>query len=143
MKGSDKFIITNNEKNMYIEALASELVYLRAKADISQEELASAIGVSRQTYIAIERQTKKMSWSSYIAIVFFYSSNYKTKELIRAISYPYDILRRFNGVEEESDYDFTSFLDEKEGFIIDKLDDQARRSIRTVIMVEYARCSNK
>lgn len=41
-------------KGEAIEILREELPILRAKAKISQEELAQKIGVSRQTYSSIE-----------------------------------------------------------------------------------------
>lgn len=44
-----------------IMTLTAELPVMRARLGMSQEVMASAIGVSRQTYSAIETRTKKMS----------------------------------------------------------------------------------
>ena len=41
--------------------LTAELPVLRARLGVSQEKMASAIGVSRQTYSAIETKTKKIA----------------------------------------------------------------------------------
>lgn len=61
--GSTIWSISKEEKKKLITMLAPELVVLRAKAGISQEELSDLIGVSRQTYSAIERGAKQMPWS--------------------------------------------------------------------------------
>ena len=49
VKNQGKWILTNAEKEKYISALTPELVVLRTKAEISQEERAELIGISRQT----------------------------------------------------------------------------------------------
>ena len=61
--GSTIWSISKEEKEKLITTLTPELVVLRAKAGISQEELSDLIGVSRQTYSAIERGAKQMPWS--------------------------------------------------------------------------------
>ena len=57
-----KRVIPEEEKKKYIKALAEELPSLRAKVGVPQDELARIIGVSRQTYGAIERRVREMSW---------------------------------------------------------------------------------
>ena len=57
MENQSNWLLTEEEKDKFISALTPELVLLRTKAEISQEELASLIGVSRQTYGAIERKS--------------------------------------------------------------------------------------
>lgn len=52
-----------------IMTLTAELPVLRARLGVSQEVLAAAIGVSRQTYSAIETKTKKMSWTVFMALI--------------------------------------------------------------------------
>ncbi len=143
MAYTNDYMITKEEKEHYIDALSTELSMLRVKANMSQEEVACAIGVSRQTYSSIERMNRRMSWSIFISLVFLYDCNNKTRSLIRTISFPYDFVRKLNDqTEMEEDYELGDFLNNEERFIIDKLDEQALRSIRTVIMVEYARCTN-
>ena len=48
MDSKARWQITPKEKDKYIDALTDELPILRAKADISQEDLAKIIGISRQ-----------------------------------------------------------------------------------------------
>ncbi|GEM_PF-3034210 len=54
-----------------------------------------------------------------------------------------NMFRRFNGSDEDDEYNLEDFLDADEHPMIDVLDEQALRSIRTMILVEFARCSNK
>lgn len=70
--GSTIWSISKEEKEKLITTLTPELVVLRAKAGISQEELSDLIGVSRQTYSAIERGAKQMSWSTFLSLILFY-----------------------------------------------------------------------
>lgn len=50
MQVESKWLLTDEEKDSFIAALTPNLTVLRTKAEISQEELANLIGVSRQTY---------------------------------------------------------------------------------------------
>ena len=47
------------EQDISIDLLVEELPTLRAKIDLSQSEVGEIIGVSRQTYSAIETKKKK------------------------------------------------------------------------------------
>lgn len=146
MEHISKWIIANEEKNQLISALTPELATLRIKAEISQEELAALIGISRQTYGAIERGTRKMSWSTFLSLVLFYSCNQKTHQMLRAINgIPQKIMEKFNvGVEtsDNNDINLEAFLGGSAKSVVSSLDDQAIRSIRTLIMIEYARCTS-
>ena len=78
MENFTKWAITDKEKEKYIDALSNELIMLRNKAGVSQEELSYIIGVSRQTYGSIERKNRKMSWSTFLALLMFYDYNKNT-----------------------------------------------------------------
>lgn len=49
------------DKDKLIEILTDELPVLRAKIGISQGDISNIIGISRQTYNAIETKKRKMS----------------------------------------------------------------------------------
>lgn len=68
----EKWSISENYKDMSVIALQENLSALRAKASISQEELSNIIGISRQTYSAIESGKRVMSWNVYLSLVFFF-----------------------------------------------------------------------
>ena len=141
MEAVSKWLLTENEKNSFIATLTPHLSMLRAQAEISQEELANLIGISRQTYSAIERKNRRMSWSTYLSLILFYDQNRKTHKTIRQLSiFPQKLVVRYNDGVDYSDYELSSLLGDKSDTIIDHLDDQAKGAIRALVMVEYARC---
>ena len=136
MNSTNKWLLTDEEKDKFIATLTPNLTILRTSAEISQEELANLIGVSRQTY-------RKMAWSTYLSLVLFYDHNRKTHKLIRQLSiFPKELVIRFNDGVDYSDFEISSFLGNKSEEIIEHLDDQAKGAIRAMVMMEYARCNS-
>lgn len=143
MQFESKWLLTDEEKDNFIAMLTPNLTVLRAKAEISQEELANLIGVSRQTYSAMERKVRKMAWSTYLSLVLFYDHNRKTHKMIRQLSiFPQDLFMRFNDGVDFSDYELSSFLGDKSEEIVENLDEQAKGAISAMVMMEYARCKS-
>lgn len=70
------------DKDLLIKKLTNNLPILRAKSQISQEELASIIGISRQTYSSIETMKRKMSWSTFLTLVLFFGCNEGTATML-------------------------------------------------------------
>ena len=100
------------------------------------------IGVSRQTYSAIERKIRKMSWSTYLSLVLFYDHNQKTYKMIRQLSiFPQKLVMRFNNGVDYSNYELENLLGNESYKIVEQLDEQAKGAIRTFVMMEYARCT--
>lgn len=142
MEFESKWLLTDEEKDCFIAMLTQNLTVLRTKAEISQKELSNLIGVSRQTYSAIERKVRRMAWSTYLSLVLFYDHNQKTHKMIRQLSiFPQELIIRFNDGVDYSNYEISSFLGNKSEEIIEQLDEQAKGAIRTVVMMEYARCT--
>lgn len=142
MEVESKWLLTDEEKDSFIAMLTPNLTVLRTKAEISQEELSNLIGISRQTYNAIERKVRRMAWSTYLSLVLFYDHNQKTHKMIRQLSiFPQELIVRFNDGVDYSDFEISSFLGNKSEEIIERLDDQAKGAIRAVVMLEYARCT--
>ncbi|MBQ4528359.1 MAG: hypothetical protein II998_09835 [Clostridia bacterium] len=136
------FLFTENKRKQYIERLVEELPLLRAKAEVSQEEIAFIIGVSRQTYGAIERKSRTMSWSIYLSLVFFFDYNKKTRDMIRSITaFPKDVTNCFSNEKISSGIELESMFNPGTKNIIDALDDQAKATIKTLVMLEYSRCT--
>lgn len=143
MESVSKWFLTDEEKDGFIAMLTPHLAILRAQAEVSQEELANLIGISRQTYSSIERKIRQMSWNTYLSLVLFYDHNQKTHQLMRHLSlFPTELILRFNEGVDFSSFEFSQFLGEKTQEIVDKLDDQALQAVRKTIMNEYARCTN-
>ncbi len=137
------YYLSEKEKYSLIEKLTPELPLLRTKAEISQEEIANIIGTSRQTYGAIERKSRKMSWNTYLSLIWFYDYNRKTHKMIREMqAFPHEIIKKFNDGDEPHDFELGLLFQADTKNILDKLDDQARSTIKTILMVEYSRCNN-
>lgn len=133
--------LSDKEKNILIDALTDELVFLRSKAGLSQDELANLIGVSRQTYGSLERKLRKMSWNTYLSLIMFYDYNKKTHKLLRSLpAFPNKFIKSFNEDNSELETGLSSLFNPNIQSILDSLDPQARNNIRTMLMIEYSRC---
>ena len=141
MDSKAKWALSDEEKDKFIDSLAAELPMLRAKAGVPQDELAKLIGISRQTYGFIERKEKRMSWNTYLSLILFFDYNQSTHKTIRNLSaFPTVLFNRIN--EGNIEIDIESLIGATTEDINDVLDEQALHTIKTVIMIEYARCSN-
>lgn len=81
-----KWKIDRSYKNICIEMMTENLASLRAKADITQGEISNLIGISRQTYYAIETGQRTMSWNTYLSLLLFFDTNNSTRSMLRALS---------------------------------------------------------
>lgn len=99
----EKYLITDDYRKASIELLIDNLAAIRARLNITQEELANVIGVSRQTFYSIETGKREMSWPIYLAIIFFFDSIPDTSEMMKELRiYPIDLIMRFNDELESS-----------------------------------------
>ena len=73
-------------RNTIVELLRKEFPVLRAKARISQEDIAEKIGISRQTYSSIETGKREMSWTTFLALIAYFQNNESTKKMIGEIN---------------------------------------------------------
>lgn len=83
MGNSTDNMALNKEK--LLEIMTENLPALRAKIGLSQDEVSNIIGISRQTYCAIETHKRKMSWNTFMSLLFLFWYNEKTKILVSAI----------------------------------------------------------
>ena len=91
-----QWFMSDDTKEECITALVSELKVLRAKANISQDDLAKILSISRQTYCQIENGNKDMSWNIYLSLIFFFESLEETSKLISLFGiYPEEFVRQF------------------------------------------------
>lgn len=75
--------------------MAENLPVLRMKLDLTQNELAEKIGITRQTVIAIENKKTNMTWSTFLAFLFLFIKNEETKNLIIVLGIYTDELEKF------------------------------------------------
>lgn len=145
MYNSSKWELSRAEKDGFIEALSRELPALRAKVGISQDDLARLIGVSRQTFGSVERGERQMSWNTYLSLIMFFDYNEATHQMIRDISaFPEELIMRFNDgkMGSKAEFGFDNLFDNSAMDMIMKLDDQAFNTLKTTLLVEYARCAD-
>ena len=77
----------NPARKRIIEMMTDELPVLRAKLGISQAELAAAVGISRQTYSAIETKKQPMSWATFLALLAFFENNKETLSVLSSVGF--------------------------------------------------------
>lgn len=76
-------IIGRQEKEELIQTLTPLLPVLRAAIGISQGELAEYIGISRQTYSALETGKRDMSWDTFLSLFLFFISNEESNNCLK------------------------------------------------------------
>lgn len=69
-------------KRELISHLTNELPVLRAKIGVSQDEISNIIGISRQTYSAIETGKRQMSWNTFLSLILVFGCNEETSAMI-------------------------------------------------------------
>ena len=132
--------MSEDMKAELIKRMTDELIFLRTKLGLSQDELSNFIGISRQTYSTLEAKKRFMSWGTYLSLVFVFDNYQQTRDIIRENKiFPYRLFNKTESVlQEKQSMDISRLLSED---IKDKLDEQAMHTIRTVVMLEYARCN--
>lgn len=140
VNGNKGFDIAEKAKEILVSKLTDELIFLRTKLGLSQDELSNLIGISRQTYSTLETKKRVMTWGTYLSLILIFDNYEQTHEIIRNSGiFPYMLFGNAgNKLKEKSVLDFSGLLIDE---MKDKLDDQALHAIETVIMLEYARCN--
>lgn len=143
MPNTDKFRIPAEEKRAIIADFTPKMTTLRTKAGISQEDLASIIGVSRQTYGAMERGTQRLTWGTFLSLILFYDYNLTTRELLRSLTtFPKRLYSVLNDITSVREITIPALFGDESGNLFNALDADAIHVIKTVIMLEYARCTS-
>lgn len=76
----------NFAREEFAKKLAQDLRIIRAAADVTQDEVAQALGVSRSTYVNYENRQKEIPWEKCLALLFYFERNKDAKKLIHALS---------------------------------------------------------
>jgi len=142
MKYGKRWSISAQKKQEYINKLLPQLAALRARAGLSQDELAGLVGVSRQTYCLTETGARSLSWNTYLSIVMFFDYNCRTHDLLRSSgAFPEDLFYQFNPGDEKvskgSSFEAIPELNK----LFFALDESGKNSVRGVVVCEYARCA--
>ena len=92
--------MTKDEKYALMKAMADNLPILRSKLNLSQEELAVLLGVTRQTISSFESNQRKMTWSVFLALILIFFRNEPTKKLLVALNIYTPELNRFLNISK-------------------------------------------
>lgn len=87
--------LLSSKRRELIDALIIELPVLRARIGASQADISERIGISRQTYNAIENGKKSMSWTAFLALYAVFSNDERTLQMLNSI----DIFRENSSKE--------------------------------------------
>lgn len=69
-------------KEQAIDKMTEKMAALRTMLNYSQEELAKLIGVGRQTLVSIETRKRKMTWNTFLSLLFVFSQHRETAALL-------------------------------------------------------------
>lgn len=78
--------MTKEEKKILCQNLGEKLPTFRTALNISQDDLASIVSISRQTLSAIENQQRVMTWTTFLALVLVFFRNEQTKNMLVSLS---------------------------------------------------------
>ena len=76
------------DRKSYAKLFAEKLRILRASIGLSQTEIADAIGITRQCYYMYESQTKELTWSKCLTLLYFYSAWKDSRDLLEMFGLP-------------------------------------------------------
>lgn len=139
-----KWLLTKEEQNSYINTLTQELLPLRAKAGISQGELATLVGISRQTYSSIESGKRNMSWNTYLSLIFFFDYNVATHQMIHKMgAFPDALVQRYNADQSFGLVEVFEGKNSESAKMLKSIDSQGLHAVEVVIKMEYERCQKK
>ena len=72
-------------KEKLISNMTDNLTMLRRCLDLTQEELADKIGVSRSTIISIENKKREMTWNTFLSLMLLFTKNEGTNKLLNVL----------------------------------------------------------
>lgn len=77
--------LNSNRREILMKNMCNNLPVFRTKLNISQEDLADRLGVTRQSISAFESGQRKLTWSVFLALVLIFFKNQETKRLLVAL----------------------------------------------------------
>lgn len=84
--------IDEDLKARVVENMVKNLTVLRTMLHLSQAELAELIGMGRQNFAAIENRKRKMTWNTFLSLLFVFSQNRETSGLLEIFGvYPQEL----------------------------------------------------
>lgn len=134
-------LLTEEQQRMLMASMSYNLAALRARAEVSQSDLSAMLGISRQTYSSLESGLRPMSWGTYLSLLLYFDYNSKTHTMLRDLKVFPELLLQAINEDGSNPYGNAPLFPGVPDEVFKKLDEQALQSIRTVIMLEYAKCA--
>lgn len=88
-------------KDKYISLMAENLTLLRTSINLTQEDLAEIIGLSRYTLISIESGQRKMTWNTFLSLLLVFQKNEKSYKLMKTLEIYNDELNKYLAVDNK------------------------------------------
>lgn len=92
--------MNKEEKKALMTVMETNLSVLRLKLNLSQEDLANLLGVTRQTVSSFESGQRHMTWSVFLALVLIFFRNEPTKKLLVALNIYTPELNKFLNISK-------------------------------------------
>lgn len=89
--------INRINKDEKIEIMTQKLPVLRTMLQISQAELAELLGIGRQTLVAFETGKRKMTWNTFLSLMFVFTQKKETRDLLYILGIYSDDLKSVYG----------------------------------------------
>ena len=93
--------LSNARKQELCRIMSSNLSTIRAKADMTQDELSERLGFARQTISAIENSRRDMQWSTFTAIDLFFSRDNELSRLMSAMGLLDEDVKKILNIAQE------------------------------------------
>jgi DNA-binding XRE family transcriptional regulator len=87
--------VNQEEKKRLVDNMAENLPMLRKKLGVTQEELATLIGVSRSTIMEVENLKREMTWNMFLSLILIFTKNKETDILLNVLEIYTDELNSF------------------------------------------------
>lgn len=82
------------------------LLVLRSALNVTQEQIAYSVGMSRQTYSSYELGKKELTWSVFMALFLFFMVNEKSRNLLsKKPGYIYTVFLLLNASIKSTEID--------------------------------------
>lgn len=93
-------LVNDARRTLCIMQLTEQLPVFRARLRLSQEELSELLGITRQSYNALETKTRPMKWRTCMAMIAFFMEQPKTRKMLLSDSNIYSLFVSAISLEE-------------------------------------------
>ena len=88
-------------KYVFTTLMTDNLSLLRKAINLTQEELAEIIGLSRYTLMAIENKQRKMTWNTFLSLLLVFQANDKSRKLMEMLGIYTEELKEYIAADDK------------------------------------------